>query len=774
MIRRTLACALIVTTTFTGLSGAAMSSSIGYEPESSETRSSESIDAELEEIILQIEEARGFVDRSQFDSQVLLDSLDFDVERIEQFVNEQIAFEQYPGILRGVQGTLMGRAGNALDQSVLLASLIKDAGFEAEIVRSNLSRGQARALLEQMSKQTPASPPPGDLEAIAALLEGDASSIPSASANPPLPSTAEQETEQAAKFLLDTIESHGQQLGSPDSEMSLIEEARDYFWVRHRDGPSSNWAAAHPAFGNSDVEALRLEAVATYRASIPSELHHRFRLEIFLEQKFGDQLKVHSLIPAWERPVANMLGRSFTISNYPNGLGEATVLAELGSQLRKSEVFVPVLNGEVIPGTQGFDLDGTLYDLGAQGADTFGATPLFRELGRGLDRATGSLGTVGGTEPSVGPLRALSAQWIEYSLIAPDGETRRFRRYLFDRLGDEERREKNVGALPADLAEWWGPIASQEVLLAGARYPEALILDEFLARLAAHAQLVRRFLATRELNFNDFAEESNEGRGANALVLLALLDKMELPDGVDPASTYRSEPTLLAIHQEMTAEDQVSFGTDIISNQRRSRRFAAVSSAALDVMMQGIWETYTERLLFDLLDISPLNFSSAFDLLGEHQVASSHATLLEHRDDLETSVIDISSPLQRDLESGYLAVLPEVDHYRSVGWWRIDPYSGATVGSTPDGRGATTGEYLIVLTAIPVILIGGLSIVSAVECEAKIKKQIEVSGGRAPQTLPCCVIQENAKTLREILAGRLLRAEYKLRTMEAYGARNCE
>ena len=137
-------------------------------------------------------------------------------------------------------------------------------------------------------------------------------------------------------------------------------------------------------------------------------------------------------------------------------------------------------------------------------------------------------------------------------------------------------------------------------------------------------------------------------------------------------------------------------------------------------------------------------------------------------------MIELSSALRRDLESGYLAVLPEVDHYRSVGWWRIDPYTGATVGLTPDGRGATKGEYLIMLTAIPVGLIGALAVVKAVECESKIKKQIEVSGGRAPQTLPCCVIQESAKTLREVLAGRFLWAEYKLRTMEAYGARNCE
>lgn len=766
MRRKTLSVILMVTIVFPYYAGATTTPSVGYQADAADPLS---IESRLEKMIREIEEARGFVDRSQFELEALLDRLDYDPRKIERFVKEQITFEQYPGLLRGAQGTLMGRAGNSLDQSVLLAALLKDAGLEAEIVRSKLSRDQARTLLGRMLKYIPSNLPPGDLDAITAVLSGNDPSISDISADPPPLPTADEGTQEVARFLLDTIKAQGQQIGSPDSEMALIEEARDYFWVRFRDGPSSSWAAAHPAFGNSDVGSPQLEAVTTYRGSIPSELQHRFRMEVFLEQKFGDRLQVFTLIPAWERPVANMIGRSFVIGNFPDGIEVDTPWSELDSQMRKSELFVPSLNGKVLPGTKGFDLDGTPYDLEVQGADALGATPIFRELGRSLDRATGALGALGSTEKSVGPVRALSAQWVEYSLISPGGETRIFRRYLFDRLGAETGREEKVNTLTTEPAQWWEPIASQEFILAGARYPEALLLDEFLVRLAAYTRLVQGFLATNELTPNDLAAQVKDGRGANALALLALLEQMERPVGDDPVSTYRSEPTLLAIPLQMTAEDQVSVGTDIISNQRRSRQFATASSSALDVMLQGIWETYAERLFFDLLGLEASNLSSAFDQLTEHQAASGKATLLSRRGDPETMVKEISPPLRRDLDSGYLAVLPEVVSYRSVGWWRIDPDSGATVGVAPSGNGASATEYIITLllvnVAIQAVIIGN----TVQKCRAR----RGYAQDRTPQSIPCCVLEIEAKAYRDTVFSKWAWAAWRLDTLEAYGANNC-
>ena len=143
------------------------------------------------------------------------------------------------------------------------------------------------------------------------------------------------------------------------------------------------------------------------------------------------------------------------------------------------------------------------------------------------------------------------------------------------------------------------------------------------------------FLATGELDFNEIAGEAKEGRGANALVLLALLDEMERPTGVGAASTIAGADPL----SYRPGDD--GQGADVNPEPTSSPISAAASAhqCLLELpwmmMLQGIWETHTEQLFFDLLDLHPQTFSSAFDLLSEHQESLSQATLLEQRDDLK-------------------------------------------------------------------------------------------------------------------------------------------
>ena len=71
-----------------------------------------------------------------------LDELGFalggDAETIIDWVRQNISFQQYPGMLRGAYGTLITRPGNALDQAMLLARLLGDAGYEIRIARGKL------------------------------------------------------------------------------------------------------------------------------------------------------------------------------------------------------------------------------------------------------------------------------------------------------------------------------------------------------------------------------------------------------------------------------------------------------------------------------------------------------------------------------------------------------------------------------------------------------------------------------------------------------------
>lgn len=72
-----------------------------------------------------VEQLRQVIDRSHFDVEALIEALGWDPEAIIRFVGKEVEFEQYPGLLRGAKGTLMSRAGNSLDQALLLAILLK-------------------------------------------------------------------------------------------------------------------------------------------------------------------------------------------------------------------------------------------------------------------------------------------------------------------------------------------------------------------------------------------------------------------------------------------------------------------------------------------------------------------------------------------------------------------------------------------------------------------------------------------------------------------------
>lgn len=94
---------------------------------------------------------------------------------IAAWVAENVAYEAYVGVLRGAEGTLVARAGNALDQALLLARLLTDAGYDARIALGAL--GDADALELVMGMFAPRAQPraTADAAGLAESLGVDAS-----------------------------------------------------------------------------------------------------------------------------------------------------------------------------------------------------------------------------------------------------------------------------------------------------------------------------------------------------------------------------------------------------------------------------------------------------------------------------------------------------------------------------------------------------------------------------------------------------------------------
>src|SRR5690606_38999853 len=74
-------------------------------------------------------------------------------------------------------------------------------------------------------------------------------------------------------------------LFAADGVSALVEEARDYYWVEYGLG-GDDWTAAHTLFG--DDAQVDVEATGHLLDSVPAELQHRFRFQVFIERRLGD------------------------------------------------------------------------------------------------------------------------------------------------------------------------------------------------------------------------------------------------------------------------------------------------------------------------------------------------------------------------------------------------------------------------------------------------------------------------------------------------------
>lgn len=95
-----------------------------------------------------------------------------DIDKNFAFVRDNFAFDPYVGCLRGAQGTLMVRAGNDIDRSLLLAALLKNDSHGVRLVRGTLSDADATRLLARAQQQPVPNPVPNISVEDAAAISG--------------------------------------------------------------------------------------------------------------------------------------------------------------------------------------------------------------------------------------------------------------------------------------------------------------------------------------------------------------------------------------------------------------------------------------------------------------------------------------------------------------------------------------------------------------------------------------------------------------------------
>jgi hypothetical protein len=207
-----------------------------------------------------------------------------------EFVRDQVAFEPYPGVMKGAAATLITRGGNSLDRALLLAAVLKQNGVSAKIAHGKLPPDQAQNLLQQIAGS------PGSVDHILHSLANPAPEPKPTDHQQEFGKLLDQRGQQAGTAVREAIEKNLPLIqpalakaGLPASAAAAsrqLEILQDHYWVEATvDGQNTDF---DPSLKSAGVNQKLTDAVETFDPdSLGDALYQRVRFRLvgeFLEK----------------------------------------------------------------------------------------------------------------------------------------------------------------------------------------------------------------------------------------------------------------------------------------------------------------------------------------------------------------------------------------------------------------------------------------------------------------------------------------------------------
>lgn len=635
------------------------------------------------------EQLRAALKRERFDTEARVESSDYELEALVQFVRNEIVFQPYEGTLRGPGGTLRARAGNSLDQSLLLAQMIRIAGFDARIVRGELIGEPAMRLLDVTANAPEAASLDYFDQAIARIF---GRAVDQVTEVPPIAvSEYAGDTQRHTDILLGILDDSGLELRPMDVTERLLQTLRDYFWVEYREGPSTPWQQAHPAFGAMEPPR-ELAPLEFFAQSIPDTYQHRFEMRAWVEQWLNGKIERHALMAPWVAPVANVSGMALRFQNVPNGIDRSPA-ADVTEILNSTSVLTPFFGQAVPDGAMAFDLQGRVIDPMVQAGG--GAAGVFKSVGDGFLDAANQMAD----RPDAKPLMALHSMYLEFSFHRPNGESETRRRYL---LPPRESYDDAPGELLRKL------ITAHTYMIASGGQPQEVIADQFIEGTVSdldwlkYVVLQQQALPAQEL--------PPPGKPFSAFPTLYQLWSMERFPVSKEVVRFRAQPALVGIREGFNDPNTLFSEVDVVWNTVESLRRGAAGweTAPRDSLAAGVWDTLLESMPLDSRPDSPLTVANTPRIFELARAQGIKPLVLRPQRNTDAALESLSLDaharqfVRRDLDAGYAVIIPARTPAGAPmsGWWRVRPDTGETLGMTGDGYGASMAEYVAVLSLV--------------------------------------------------------------------------
>jgi hypothetical protein len=638
--------------------------------------------------------------KAEFDPAALVDALGPDPQKLFEWVRDRTWWAPYRGLLRGARGVMLDRVGSTLDRAVLLGDLMRRAGYTVRLAHAQLPEDRARELLGKVrsmpsQRRSPVAPRPAAAErqrALESISPGLGRALQERAADSRRYSDGggalvRSQTDQLRTMVKDVVTRNGA------DDRAAIAALQDHWWLEREEG--GQWLAMDVLLPEAAVGTALTRTSETFEwkagaegPSISASDWHNVRVRVVVERYQGGATSESTVLETVLRP-AEVLEKPITLGHmskpWPDVIPGSKVdpNALRNAALWVSE-WVPYLRvGDELVAQSGFTESGDLK------ADPLGSKPQLGGGGLfgGMDEALG-----GGEDAEA----YATAEWIDYEIRVPGQPNQQLRRPVFDLLGPARRSAAAAGfkvdtdALKLErFAALW---SRTDILLQPCGFSW-----EYAAHLAL-AGAVANQGALREL-----AQERDDARVRSraAALLLRVTGWGPLPSlaasrsglSRQPGDWFVDRPDVLNYRLDLVVANPgqvVARETiDIASNAIGVRRGSG--SNPFEVRLeQGVTDTVAEMLTLG----SDLRMAANTASIFSRTAAAAGSSLVigprkaDAVRDLEWPA-DASARLAEDVGAGFMAVAPRrpvlLDGDQRVGWWRIDPESGETIGVMDTG-----------------------------------------------------------------------------------------
>ncbi len=591
-------------------------------------------DVDLDAVAAEADAQANALRTAHWSLRALADSFEGDPTRAFAFVRDSIGFDAYPGVLRGAQGTLAARAGNAWDRAILLKTLLDTMSLTTRYATAELDPATARRVSGRV------------LDPVRVPLE-DGRSV--AADHVRLDAVGRRATRDYA-LLREALGDRAATMRALVPE-DLVQDTRAHAWVQVRWG--TEWLDLDPTMTDSEPGAPLAPATST-TTEVPADLIDQVTLRVITSHLSGDSVQERAVLEqTFDAP--DVADQQVFLYFQPQleGIGGGIVRVLTGV-----EGWTPVL---LVDGTA---TAGSAFEAGSRGTDIFG------------DPTTTS------------PLVSLR---IEVTRHVPGRPDETATHVLLDRVPPEMADAASIA--DTDLA----PLPSDDAgpLVMGVLTQLVVSTGGASGWMQAVRRSIAADFASLLLSEDDTAGEHALGdllyplAVANGTLTLAS-EQLAVPAIAVPGRVrgYVDAPRvwLMTSGQDPLVATDMATGIDLLIDDVRvvGADDAAAAEGALGAMWYGTVESALET------ELGLARAGGLGDPPGELTSTSLAMDAALSVLDGPSEALGGATPLVADLASGSLAVVPG-DVAGARAWWVVDPRSGATRAVLDPGVGGDTG-----------------------------------------------------------------------------------